>query len=188
MVYLLVAVVAVLFIPTGVNVVNSVKNNFWELLSARVTVYDTEFKKRATEYGLDWKMLKAIAMIESWLGTYRGVVDTPDERANALNAPDSSDKLSAGIMQVTKITARDYYPNADWRDLQDPAFSIKVAAQHLSMLKRLSKAYPQRENEFMIKSYNQGQGNTAKEFSGKISQGYANNYWQKYNDAYNSIK
>lgn len=184
MFYLFVAV-AVLFFAQPIGHV--VKNNFWALLAARVTVYDSEFKKRAAEYGLDWKMLKAIAMIESWLGTYKGVVDTEDERKVAPHAPDSSDKLSAGIMQVTRVTARDYYPTAEWRDLQDPAFSIKVAAQHLAMLKRLSKTYIGRETEFMVKSYNQGQGNSAKEFSGKIREGYANNYWLKYLDAYNSL-
>lgn len=184
MIYLFV-VAAVLFLAQPIG--NVVKNNFWALLAARVTVYDSEFKKRAAEFNLDWKMLKAIAMIESWLGTYRGVIDTESERENASNAPDSSDKLSAGIMQVTRVTARDYYPTADWRDLQDPAFSIKIAAQHLAMLKRLSKTYVGRETEFMVKSYNQGQGNTAKEFSGKIKQGFANNYWLKYLDAYNSL-
>jgi membrane-bound lytic murein transglycosylase MltF len=184
--YLLIALAAVLFLPRKAGF--AVKNNFWSDLSKRVTLYDANFKYYAEAYGLDWKMLKAIAMIESWLGTYTGVIDTPSERASASNAPDSSDKLSAGIMQVTLTTARDYYPRTEWRDLQNPEFSIKLAAQHLEMLKRLSRAYPSRAVEYMVKSYNQGQGNTNKEFSGKIKEGYANNYWLKYLDAYNNIQ
>lgn len=140
--------------------------------------YDDLFKQNALKYGLDWKMLRAIATIESNLGN--------DIKNKILeNLPDSSDSLSAGLMQMTLRTAHDYDKSATWLKLKEPSYSINLAARHLKMLKGLYSGV--RQSEFMVKSYNQGQGNTLKEFKGIIKEGYANKYWQKYLDAYNKI-
>jgi hypothetical protein len=180
-----IAITAILFYSRRGVVVNENQgeNDFWLKIS-KITIYDKILKEKADKYGLDWKMLKAIAMIETWLGTYKGVVDLSSERENAPDKADSSDGLSAGLFQVTLKTLADYDSAPSFKKLQDPLYSTEIAARHLQLLKKLSITYPSRQVEFMVKSYNQGQGNTAKEFSKKIQSGYANNYWIKYQQAY----
>lgn len=144
-----------------------------------VSNFDELFKKYAEKYGLDWKMLKSIAMIESSLGRAPSV-------AHGLNFPTdiekskSSDGLSWGVMQVTLKTARDYDSNASPERLNNPDYSIDLASRHLRMLKNLFKDDP-KQIEKMVKSYNQGQGAT---IAGKP---YADSYWIKYQNAYNTL-
>lgn len=145
-----------------------------------LTGYDDLYKKYAGLYNLDWKMLKAISIIESNEGR------APSVAYGILNPSDvenskSSDGLSWGLMQLTLTTARDYDRNVTVAGLNDPDYSIVLACKHLAFLKKLFS-----ENEWVIKSYNQGQGNSLKEKQGLIS-GYADSYYKKYLNAYNSI-
>lgn len=163
------AAILVFFLPKGA-----------QMLGKNLTEFDSIFQSKAKKYGLDWKMLKAIADIESSLG--QAIKDKLLE-----NAPDSFDGLSAGLMQMTLTTARDYDPAANWLKLKDPEYSIELAARHIAKLKTLAESLPiARQTEFIVKSYNQGQGNTKKEFQGK-STGFAAGYWQKYLVAYEKI-
>lgn len=111
------------------------------------TRYDVLFQKHAVRYGIDWKMLKAIALKESSLGT--------DPRV-AGGRP-SRDGKSWGLMQVT-------LPTATWlagrqvtpQDLNDPDFSVALAAKYLRMLEVQFNS----DERKVVMSYNQGQGNT----------------------------
>lgn len=170
MIYALITLLGLLIIPRGVS-----------LMSAEPS-YDELFKKYASKYGLDWYMLKAIAIVESSLGqalsVLRGLAN-----ANDVEGSKSTDGKSWGLMQVTLTTAKDYDANASPQKLNNPDYSVEIAARHLKMLEGLFDKSDPRYREWVIKSYNQGQGNTRKEKSGSIS-GYANGYWTKYLSAY----
>lgn len=147
-----------------------------------VTGYDSLYKKYASIYDLDWKMLKAICIIESHEGRAPsvawGLVNPSD-----IEKSKSTDGKSWGIMQVTLPTARDYDSSATAEKLNVPEYSMNIAAQHLAYLKRLFS----NQIEWIVKSYNQGQGNSLKEKRGEIK-GYASGYWLKYMNAYSSIE
>jgi len=148
--------------------------------------YDDLFKKYASKYGLDWQILKAIAVVESSLGqapsVLRGLAN-----ANDVDGSKSTDGKSWGLMQVTLTTAKDYDSFATPQKLNNPDYSVDLAAQHLKMLEGLFDKSDPRYREWVIKSYNQGQGNTLKEKQGKIPTGYANDYWKKYLAAYKKV-
>lgn len=152
-------------------------------------VYDDLFKKYAKIYGLDWKMLKAIAIIESDQGR-EASVKRGLENPSDVEGSKSSDGLSWGLMQVTIVTARDYDSTATPQKLNNPEYSIKIASQHLARLKKIFNPSDARFNEWVVKSYNQGQGNTLKEMKSSNSNSYqaAKNYWLKYINAYSSIE
>jgi soluble lytic murein transglycosylase-like protein len=147
--------------------------------------YDDLFKKYASRYGLDWKMLKAIAIIESRLGDERSVkngISNPKDIENSK----SYDGLSWGLMQVTISTASDYDPSVTAEKLNNPEYSVKIASQYLADLKKLFSQYD-RVSEYMVKSYNQGQGNTLKEIAMKGGH-FADAYFLKYLNAYSNLE
>lgn len=141
--------------------------------------WDGEFKKYAAMYGVEnWQWLKAIALNESTLGTHpsvaRGIASPTD-----IQGSQSYDGKSWGIMQVTLTTARDLDSQATAPKLNDPVYSINLGARYVAkMQKQFVKN--QRWLEFVIKSYNQGPGNTIKERDGKIPAGYADEYWARF--------
>lgn len=142
------------------------------------TQWDELFKKYGVQYQVRWTWLKAIAMNESSLGKHPSV-------ARGLKFPDdvegskSDDGKSWGIMQLTLPTARDFAPSTQVRDLNNPEYSIKVAAQFLAWLQNRFPTVDKRFAEWVIKSYNQGAGNTNKERAGTIK-GYAGEYWARF--------
>lgn len=152
-------------------------------------VYDDLFKKYANIYGLDWKMLKAIAIVESDQGR-DGSVKRGLENPSDIEGSKSRDGLSWGLMQVTLTTARDYDSAASAQKLNNPEYSVRIASQHLARLKKIFSATDPRFNEWVVKSYNQGQGNTLKEMKSTSTTSYqaARNYWLKYMNAYSSIE
>lgn len=88
---------------------------------------DEIFKRHANRYGLDWKLLKAIAMQESSLNS------------RAVNAADPS----YGLMQIlctpssngvcaNKFPAVSNWPPKSKLDLFDPDYNISVGAQILA--------------------------------------------------------
>lgn len=141
--------------------------------SSHFTRWDDLFKKYSIIYGVPFIMLKAIAMNESSLGENPRVklgLERPDDILNSI----SDDGKSWGLMQMTLTTARDYDIRTSPLKLNDPDYSIKLAANHLRRLKSIFG-----EEEFVVKAYNQGEGRTAKEIQ-KETPGAANGYWQRY--------
>jgi soluble lytic murein transglycosylase-like protein len=85
---------------------------------AGVLDFDPLYKKYASQYGLDWKLLKAIAQVES------------NENPLAKNPADPS----YGLMQLLypqKLNV-DNWPPENVSMLYDPDYSVSIAAQILS--------------------------------------------------------
>lgn len=135
--------------------------------------FDALFKKYGATFGVDWKTLKAIALNESSLGTYPSVALGIRE-PSSVNASKSQDGLSWGLMQVTISTARTLDPLATAEKLNDPEYSIRLAAAYLKQLQSMFS-----QLEWVVKSYNQGPGNSQKERSGQ-SKGFADEYWARF--------
>lgn len=140
--------------------------------------YDVLFRKYGTQYGVKWSWLKAIAMNESSLGRAKSVKRGLEEPSD-IEGSKSYDGKSWGLMQMTIPTARDYDPSATPERLNDPDYSVKLAARFVRSLQYAFETIDPRFEEWVIKSYNQGQGNTQKERNGTIS-GYAQTYWERY--------
>ena len=150
------------------------------------TKYDALFKSYGARYGVDWLRLKAIAMNESSLGTNSRVargIEAPDD----IEGSKSYDGKSWGLMQVTLSTARGMDPLATEAKLNDPEYSIGLAARYFQSLQRLFSTSDPNYDEWVVKSYNQGPGNSKKERDGKID-GYAQEYWERYLRNYERAK
>lgn len=157
----------------GETILNKVEENLPDW-----TKYDSLFKKYAARDGLDWTWLKAIAMNESSLGRAKSVM-IGEKNPNDTEGSKSFDGLSWGLMQVTLNTGRDYDKTITPQKLNNAEYSVDIASR---FLKSLTKQFPTpdaRYIEWIIKSYNQGAGNTNKERSGRIK-GYAQEYWERF--------
>lgn len=149
-----------------------------DLVMGYPTNYDNLFKYNAEKYGLDWLLLKRIAIIESNLGRAKSVAHGL-RYPNDIESSKSSDGKSWGLMQVTLTTAQWLDPNATVAKLNNPEYSVDLAARYLKYLFNYFPKSDARLVEWVVKSYNQGQGNSAKERDGS-GQGYAHGYWAKY--------
>jgi membrane-bound lytic murein transglycosylase MltF len=143
--------------------------------------FDQEFRRYAPASiaGVPgWQVLKAIALNESDLGREKSV-------AHGIQFPldveksKSYDGLSWGLMQVTLRTARELDAAATEAKLNDPSYSIRLASQYFSKLVTYFNPLEPRYLEWVIKSYNQGPGNSRKERAG-TGGGYANEYWARF--------
>lgn len=146
------------------------------------TQFDSLFILYGNAYGVNWKILKAIALNESNLGREPSVVrglEVPTD----IEGSKSSDGKSWGLMQVTLPTARDFEPEVTAIDLNNPDVSVSIAARLISSLFKQFSALDPRQLEWVIKSYNQGAGNTRKEQRGDID-GYAQEYWERFQRNY----
>lgn len=150
------------------------------------TIYDNLFISYGKTCGVDWKMLKRISWVESKTGTYKSVALGLRTPANVKDSV-SDDGKSWGIMQVTLTTAKTYDPLATPQKLNDPAYSIMIAAKHFAFLKRTYPTFSERD---LVMSYNHGQGNQlkfiAKEKSGTLlltDYPAAREYWKRYQSA-----
>lgn len=150
------------------------------------TQFDSFFKKSAQKYSVDWTWLKAIALNESSLGKHprvaRGLLAPKD-----IEGSKSEDGKSWGLMQVTVPTARDFDKTATEEKLNNAEYSIDIAAKFIAFLKKQFPPNDPRLTEWIIKSYNQGAGNTKKERSGAIN-GYAGQYWDKFQKNLTKVK
>lgn len=148
--------------------------------------FDPLFKNYANLFGLDWILLKAICMKESTLGKHpkvaRGLLVPTDVEGSK-----SEDGKSWGIMQITLPTGRDFDPAVTEVKLNNPEYSVRLAAQIIKWLYQRFEVSDPRRTEWVIKSYNQGVGNTGKEKRGEID-GYADLYFEKVMEFYKSIK
>jgi membrane-bound lytic murein transglycosylase MltF len=134
------------------------------------TKWDGLFKLYGSD---DWKILKAIAMNESSLGEHPSVkrgIQIPQD----IEGSKSQDGKSWGLMQITITTARDFDTDATAVALNNPEYSVRLAARLLRSLKRQFD-----KTEYVVKAYNQGAGNTRAEIAGKHG-GYANEYWERF--------
>jgi soluble lytic murein transglycosylase-like protein len=130
--------------------------------------YDEWFIKYGNMYGVDWKMLKAIAVNESDLG------ENPRVKAGLV----SSDGLTYGLMQMKFSTAKYYISGlveSDFRTNFEK--QIQAAALFFADLKKKFNG----DIHKMVISYNQGETNTKKglDFTGA--------YYQNYLDAYEEL-
>lgn len=142
------------------------------------TRFDDLFRKYANLYSVPFYWLKAIAMNESSLGEAPSVKRGINDPTN-IEGSKSSDGKSWGLMQVTLTTARDLDPSATQVKLNNPEYSVKLAAQYLRKLSGMFSVVDTRWEEWVIKSYNQGPGNTRKEIAG-AGGGYAEEYWLRW--------
>jgi membrane-bound lytic murein transglycosylase MltF len=149
--------------------------------------YDELFKKYGNRDGVSWMWLKAIALNESSLGLAKSVI-RGFENPNDIEGSKSSDGKSWGLMQMTLPTAGDYDSSVTPMKLNNPEYSIDLASKFVkSLMSQFSKS-DTRYLEWVIKSYNQGAGNTIKEKTGKIAKGYADEYWSKFQKNLTRVK
>ncbi len=140
--------------------------------------FDEKFKIAAQRYSVNWTWLKAISLNESNLGQI-GSVALGLENPNDVEGSKSSDGLSWGLMQVTVKTGQSMDPTCSPIKLNDPDYSIDLSARYISTLMNMFSPTDDRYIEWVIKSYNQGPGNTRKEISG-ASDGFAQAYWDRF--------
>lgn len=152
----------------GEKVVETVEENLgsWNL-------YDALFKKYGGINSVDWMWLKAIALNESNLGKEKSVlrgIQMPSD----IDGSKSYDGFSWGLMQVTLRTAQGIDSSATAQKLNDPEYSVKLAAKYVATLKSYFNPFDDLFLEKVIKSYNQGPGNTQK------NKPYADEYWSRF--------
>lgn len=108
----------------------------------RISPYDNIFRQAAGQYGLDWRLIAAIAYVESHFDS------KVESWAGAL-----------GIMQVMPRTARSMGYSPD--EMMDPAKCVDVAAKTLvSLDKMMSKRVTDSDERtnFILAAYNSGPG------------------------------
>jgi soluble lytic murein transglycosylase-like protein len=122
--------IAVLYLVTSSNLVageiNMTTPGYKKFGDAWVK-YDSTFRATANFYGVPFKWLKAIAIIESALGT--------NERVKRGEV--SYDGKSYGFMQFRLSTAQDFDKSATVDKLNQAEYSIDLAGQYLSYLSKM---------------------------------------------------
>lgn len=146
---------------------------------------DFLFETYGMMYQVNPKVLKAICMIESNLGRAKSVAEGMRNPSN-VEGSKSSDGKSWGVMQITIPTARDFDQYATPELLNNPEYSVRLAARYMQWVQKQFPIFETRYLEWCVKSYNQGVGNTSNERAGK-SQGFAHDYWTKFQKAYSQI-
>lgn len=142
------------------------------------TRWDAFFQAAGSKYDVDWTWLKAICLNESDLGRAKSValgLQNPSD----IEGSKSSDGKSWGLMQVTLTTAKGLDPLATQQRLNDPGYSIDLAARYIKELKGMFSPADSNRLEWIVKSYNQGPGNTRKEIRG-TGGGFADVYWERF--------
>lgn len=146
--------------------------------------WDHLFKREAQKFGLDWKLLKAIAMKESTLGRHPTVI-AGLKNPSDIEASKSEDGLSWGLMQLRPSTARDFDTSATAQKLNNPEYSVKIAAQFLAWIQLQFKDTP--KTEYIVKAYNQGVRGTKEAIAG-LREDAAVGYWNAFQKNYAIIK
>lgn len=148
--------------------------------------FDSLFKKYGAETGVDWQWLKAFALNESNLGKAKSVA-YGFENPNDVENSKSSDGKSWGLMQVTIPTAKDFDSLATPNKLNNADYSVKIASKYIAWTKKQFSTSDPNFLEWVVKSYNQGVGNTKKEIN-KTSGGFAHDYWTKFQKNLERVK
>lgn len=180
MIYLILGALGLVLVSQAPKAVEAVEGVILKE-SDNWTRFDSLFQKYGAANNVDWKILKAIAMNESSLGTVKsvalGLVNPSD-----IEGSKSQDGKSWGLMQVTVTTAKDLDSAASAERLNDPEYSVRLAAMYIGRLQKRFNMLETRWLEWVIKSYNQGPGNTDKERRG--AEGYADEYWDRFERNY----
>lgn len=116
--------------------------------------FDALFHKYSKKWGVPWRWIKAVAIVESNLGQARSVargIAMPSD----VQGSKSSDGLSWGLMQVTLKTAREMRPGTSEVDLNNPEISIDLGAQYL---KRMIQIFGLGDEQSVFRAYNGGPG------------------------------
>lgn len=142
------------------------------------TQYDSLFQKYGQANDVDWTWLKAFALNESNLGQASSVAEGIANPSD-IDGSTSSDGKSWGLMQMTVSTAQGLDGSATPQKLNNPDYSVNLAARYVEDLKGYFDESNPRFLEYVVKSYNQGPGNTQKEIAG-TGGGYANTYWSRF--------
>lgn len=142
------------------------------------TRFDDLFHQGEANYGVDWTWLKAFCLNESNLGRAASVargLATPSD----IDGSKSSDGKSWGLLQVTLATAKGIDPQATQEKLNDPSYSVNIGAKYIAQLKKMFSPSDPNYVQWVVKSYNQGPGNTKDEIDGDGG-GYADAYWTRW--------
>lgn len=106
----------------------------------RISPYDSIFRIYADTIGWDWKMLAAVAYVESKFDT------------SAVSAVGAQ-----GLMQIMPVTARAMGIPEGME--HDPEESVRAAAEYFAYLSRMFRRVPSSERiSFILASYNAGFG------------------------------
>lgn len=138
------------------------------------TKWDSLMQSYCQTAQVPWLWMKGICIIESALGldprVAAGLANPTD-----IQASESEDGLSWGLLQLRPETARDFDIIANAQKLNDPDYSLRIGSR---LLRRLYRAMGGVE-ELTVKSWNEGQGAAILEAHGTITS-RAEPYWQKY--------
>jgi hypothetical protein len=130
------------------------------------TRFDPLFLRFGRQYGVSPAWLKAICMNESSLGEAPTVALGIREPANREGSK-SQDGKSWGIMQVTEVTGRDFDPGCAYFRLNNPEYSVEMAAKVVARSLRSFPVVMPAYEEYNIKAYNGGIGRMQWELSGE---------------------
>lgn len=117
--------------------------------------YDELYKKYGRQFGVPWRWIKAVAIVESNQGQAKsvayGILNPKD-----IEKSKSSDGKSWGIMQTTLPTAQWMEGNSiTVEDLNNPETSIRIGAKYL---KTLVDRFKLTDRESVVRGYNGGAG------------------------------
>lgn len=116
--------------------------------------WDSLIRKYSAQFGVPWRWVKAVMIIESDLGRAPSVARGL-ERPFDIEQSKSSDGKSWGLMQLTLPTANDLQPGITAVGLNDAETSVRLGTQYLG---RMIKRWGINEREKVIRSYNGGPG------------------------------
>ncbi len=135
------------------------KSKYFLSKNGRISPYDEIFKKCSNNFGYDWRLLAAIAFIESQF----------DNKAKSWVG-------AIGIMQLLPETGEHYGVT----DLTDPQQNINAGVKYLSWLDKFWQKYIQNKDErikFVLASYNIGFGHVKDAYNLAKKYGAKQNIW-----------
>jgi hypothetical protein len=138
------------------------------------TKWDDLIKSNCDTAQVPWLWMKAIMINESALGLNPRVslgLLHPDD----IEGSKSEDGKSWGLLQLEPASAKDFDIIANAQKLNNPDYTIHIGSK---LLRRLYRGLGGVE-EFVIKGWNQGQGASVLEQTGRIVS-HAEPYWTKY--------
>ncbi len=136
----------------------------------RISPYDSIFRVYADTIGWDWKMLAAVAYVESKFDT------------SAVSSVGAQ-----GLMQIMPVTARAMGIPEGME--HDPEESVRAAAEYLSYLSHVFRRVPESERvNFVLASYNAGFGHVQDAM--RLADKYGKNHyvWRDHVEAYLRLK
>lgn len=143
------------------------KSKYFLSKKGRISPYDETFKQCSKNYGYDWRLLEAIAYVES-----------------QFNKDAKSWAGAIGIMQLLPETGKHYGAE----NLLDPKQNIKAGVKYIFWLDKFWKKYVNNKKErikFILASYNIGFGHVIDAYNLAKKYGAKKNIW--YNNVENYL-